>query len=651
MTSTFCKCIFAAVVSAAAVCGAEPNGYLAGTNGTSISIVNPATGAEEGFIPVAGTVYDWAFTPNFGGLTFATTYNRSSKVASPVGANLYVCGTSTGSQGACSGIEQNGAVLLQVSDALLFAINYDLSVWIYSFSGSPVILIAKVPTAAPGNLYPGSAHIYNGTLWFTSHACESCGTTGTLTGIDLSSFKVAHTYQLNFLPLGLTFLNSNTAYIAGYAGKSHVIEEVNLNTGAVENTINFPAAAVAVVGGSLVAAGGNQVATISTTTQAILNQATLPFTAGGAAVSKDGKTLYVSGPAGPTPGQTTVQPVTVQNLQLGTPFSLPYPATGIRMNPVNGTLTSASNTPNLVASYNVGSDGVEPPSPIYGEATAPSNAAIPLPDGSKVYSVSATGTSIRVLNGSSLAPLSEIPVTNQSIYSTYPGGAASPDGSRAYLLDIGVQVVDATTDTIVGNIPPTSTWTPTAVAVSPDSSTLFVTWQWQGHCQVTSYKTGNLQQIANSGSLPGVFLSASVSPDGTKLYLLDAYGGILAVLDASTLQQISLSFDVPGGGGVLSADESTLYTLVGSGGPPPTSLTLEVVDVATLQVLKTYPIALPQGTNFISSAYLALTPDGSKLTLSVDTSPTPTPLTVIDPSTGSQIGLNTYLIGPSWFAQ
>ncbi len=327
-------------------------------------------------------------------------------------------------------------------------------------------------------------------------------------------------------------------------------------------------------------------------------------------MSTDGKTLYVSGPAGQTPGQTTVQPVTVQNLQLGTPFSLPYAATGIRMNPLNGTLTSASNIPNLVASYNVGSDGVEPPSPIYGEATAPSNAAIPLPDGSKVYSVSATGTSIRVLNGNSLAPLSEIPVTNQSIYSTYPGGAASPDGTRAYLLDIGVQVVDATTDTIVGNIPPTSTWTPTAVAVSPDSSTLFGTWQWQGNCQVTSYQTGNLQQIATSGTLPGVFLSASVSPDGTKLYLLDAFGGILAVLNASTLDRISLKFDVPGGGGVLTADESTLYTLVGSGGPPSTSLTLDVVDVATLQVLKTYPIVLPQGTNAISSAYLALTPDG-----------------------------------------
>jgi trimeric autotransporter adhesin len=179
---------------------------------------------------------------------------------------------------------------------------------------------------------------------------------------------------------------------------------------------------------------------------------------------------------------------------------------------INGAATNCS----VKASNAVGS----------GPASASSNSVIPGLPGAYAY-VAKGGTDAAVIDLADNTVVATIPLV-----SSQTGVAASPDGSRVYLVSQGtddVTVINTQSNTVVTRIPvPNRPW---SAVVSPDSSLIYVTQSSGNEISVISAASNTVvSTIPNIQSGYGI----AITPDGKRLYVAPAGGSFIYTVDTTT---------------------------------------------------------------------------------------------------------------------
>lgn len=160
-----------------------------------------------------------------------------------------------------------------------------------------------------------------------------------------------------------------------------------------------------------------------------------------------------------------------------------------------------------------------------------------------------------------------------------------------------VRVVDLATGAVLGAIP-TLGPSPFEIALSPDTSTLYVTDVGDGSVKVLDVASRSPLQSIAIGLVP---IEATLLPDGSKLYTADWIAGTVSVVDTvsrtnvATIPTAFLSYDV-----AASPDGSRVYA---------TALTtpqLFVIDTTLNAVVDRIP------TGATLSGHVAIAPDGLK---------------------------------------
>jgi YVTN family beta-propeller protein len=112
--------------------------------------------------------------------------------------------------------------------------------------------------------------------------------------------------------------------------------------------------------------------------------------------------------------------------------------------------------------------------------------------------------------------------------------AVSPDGSRAYVTDPEegrVAVIDTATKFLGSPIPAPR---PFGLAISSDGGTGYVA--SGSPAQASAFSLASGQPLASAPEVEGVFESAALTPDGTKLFAPNVVKGDVSVYDTQTMQ-------------------------------------------------------------------------------------------------------------------
>lgn len=273
---------------------------------------------------------------------------------------------------------------------------------------------------------------------------------------------------------------------------------------------------------------------------------------------------------------------------------------------INGAATSCS----VKASNVVGS----------GPASASSNSVTPGLPGAYAY-VATGGSDAAVINLANNTVVATIPLV-----SGQTGVAASPDGSRVYLVSQGndeVTVINTQTHSVVARIPvPNRPW---SAVVSPDSQLIYVTQSSGNAISVISAATNTvISTIPNVQSGHGIAISpdgrrlyvapgtgsfiysvntltyttdtipvgnspvaVAVSPDGTRVYVTAVVGNNLTVIQNTTGAEFAIA-TIPVGSsphGVTVSPDSTRVYVANSN-----SNSVSVIDAQRLSVIATVPV-------------------------------------------------------------
>lgn len=235
---------------------------------------------------------------------------------------------------------------------------------------------------------------------------------------------------------------------------------------------------------------------------------------------------------------------------------------------INGVATSCS----VKASNAVGS----------GPASASSNSVTPGLPGAYAY-VAKGGTDAAVINLANNAVVATIPLV-----SSQTGVAASPDGSRVYLVSEGtddVTVINTQTHSVVTRIPvPNRPW---SAVVSPDSTLVYVTQSSGSAISVISAATNTVvSTIPNIQSGYGI----AITPDGQRLYVAPAGGAYVYTVDTTTYATATIGVGNYPIAVAVSPDGARAYVsaLIGNN--------LSVIDNATATAIATIPVgSTPHG--------------------------------------------------------
>jgi YVTN family beta-propeller protein len=219
----------------------------------------------------------------------------------------------------------------------------------------------------------------------------------------------------------------------------------------------------------------------------------------------------------------------------------------------------------------------------------------------------------------------------QNAYITVPG-FVTPGNT--------VSVIDTTANTVVGS-PITVGNSPRGVAVSPDGSKVYITNAFSNSVSVIDTATNT---VVGSPIPVGTFpLGVAVTPDGGKIYVANKgvagnFGNTVSVIDTATNMVVGSPITVGMGpyGVAVTPDGSKVYVTNSADN------TVSVIATATNTVATTIAVGVsPEG--------VAVTPDGSKVyvanfgqffgTVSVIATATNTLLTTITPVGISLVGV------------
>jgi gliding motility-associated-like protein len=206
--------------------------------------------------------------------------------------------------------------------------------------------------------------------------------------------------------------------------------------------------------------GDNTVSVINTATNTV--SATIPVGAApyGICVSPDGNRVYVANQnSGSISVISTTTNTLIATVTVGSgPYGIAISPDGTRVycaNMNDATMSEINTATNMViATVNV---GPHPYSVVVGA------------DGTRAYVSSAYSNSITVINATNNQIVTTITARN---FSNTPAMCLSPDGSRLYLVNGEIAVINTATNAIITNIPAN---TPYSVSISPDGKFLYAT--------------------------------------------------------------------------------------------------------------------------------------------------------------------------------
>ena len=369
--------------------------------------------------------------------------------------------------------------------------------------------------------------------------------------------------------------------------------------------------------------GSGQVSAIAIANDQIVGQASTPYPISALGLSPDGATLFAGG-CGRTanvqlyPCAATV--ISTAAMQAGsnvTLFGLPG---SLAVSPNGNELWVSNETPNQVTEVDANRDLV-----IGGAEVdfSPYSLAV-TPNGSKTYASSAVSGSISVIDGYTFARRAILSAS--SAFNVVGENAASPDGTRVYMILNAVRVIDTSTDQIVGTIQDE----PQSVAVSNDSQTVF-TLDLFPSTSIGAYSASSLQKLYGGTVGNDIATRLLISPVNNRLFVIAdtsiQFVNPQPIKVVKTINQGCLD-------AVLSPNGSLLYCLA----PAPSSGAIVDVlayDTTTGTLTRTYSTTL-----FAPSGSIAITPDGASVFVSI-----PGALEKIDAATGTIKFADTILYG------
>jgi YVTN family beta-propeller protein len=247
------------------------------------------------------------------------------------------------------------------------------------------------------------------------------------------------------------------------------------------------------------------------------------------------------------------------------------------------------------------------------------------PDGTKIYVMNSDSSTISVIDAATNKVIATIPLGQNS-----SRVAASPDGTKMYILDInGISVIDTATNTLTVTIPVKGFLN--GIAVAPDGSKIYVTNpdfdanfipKGRGTVLVIDAVTSKVIATVLVGYTP---LGIAVTPDGSKIYVTNEGQSTVSVIDASTNKKIAtIRVDDRPMGVAVTPDGTKIYVANGY------SNTVSVIEVATDKVIATIPVGVdPEAiglfiTPVILKSTTSATPTSSPSS-TASASPTQTP--------------------------
>jgi DNA-binding beta-propeller fold protein YncE len=421
-----------------------------------------------------------------------------------------------------------------------------------------------------------------------------------------------------------------------YAAAGSSINLYSTANGKLLSADNVPATSLALIGTTLYAGAGGQSGTgvltaLQTPGGQVLQTTTVPF--GVCAIGGDasGASLYIGSCALGGPSPYKAASVSPGSLTPGTPFRLNGSVGGLAVSGPGGELWVAISSPDQVQSFDTGANTEAGGA----EADAAPFSSVVLPNGSKVYTASYPSSDVSVFNGTTFVRSSVIPTGADSLVGF---GAASPDGTAVYMVAGGLQQIDTSTDSIARTI--ATAGAVQSAAVSDDSQTVY-TLEYAGqsvflkaYAAATGVATGSLVLSSNGDFFPERML---ISPTNNQMFVVSPT--TLTFIGASPLQVVKTvqqgCYD-----GAVSPDGNTFYCLAF---PSTTGSIVDVLAYSTSSqvLLRTFATGY-----FAPEGYIAFSPTGSTLYVSLAVPSTGNILLSMNASTGSAKKEPTSAFGP-----
>ncbi|RVW04653.1 YncE family protein [Rhodococcus spongiicola] len=214
-----------------------------------------------------------------------------------------------------------------------------------------------------------------------------------------------------------------------------------------------------------------------------------------------------------------------------------------------------------------------------------------------------------------------------AITHTFPGGIAdfeiTPDGTQVYLTHPGtdpgedtVSVIDTATNTITDTIDVGNE--PRHLAITPDSTRVYVANEYGGSISVIDTATNTVTDTIDVGRVP---YGLAITPDGTQVYVPNSYDDTVSVIDTTT-NTVTTTIDV---GGSLQYPRARIT-------PDGALVRVSSYDNKTVVVIDTTTNTLTDAVPVFPPYNGEITPDGTRAYFSG-----PDSVVVKDPTTGTVI--------------
>jgi YVTN family beta-propeller protein len=222
-----------------------------------------------------------------------------------------------------------------------------------------------------------------------------------------------------------------------------------------------------------------------------------------------------------------------------------------------------------------------------------------------VFNWTSNNTSIG-LAASGLGNIASFTATNSGslpVTATVTVTPSTIGGGFAYITNAGsnggindVSVINTATNTVMATIPVGSY--PTGVSVSPDGTKVYVVNDWSNDVSVINTATNTVMASVAVGSSP---FGVSVSPDGTKVYVTNSLSNSVSVINTATNTEMATVAVGSSPLGVSVSPDGTKVYVTNSN-----SNSVSVINAATNTVMGTVAVnSYPIG--------VSVSPDGTKV--------------------------------------